>query len=107
MRGNQVALQGFPRSGKDLLRSYIEVLTGVTTGSDSSIEHSFNLAMMGMQGQEFVNDSNKVWVTGTHFPVQSADAKKFNAQKMICIVRNPLDVIASNAKFYATQGHNL
>ena len=37
------------------MRCYLEAITGIATGSDSSIEDSFNLAMMGMIGEDTVN----------------------------------------------------
>ena len=107
LNGNMVALQSFPRSGSTFLRCYLEAITDITTGSDSNIEDSFNLAMMGMKGQNTVSDSNKVWITATNYPLQPENAFIFNAQKMICIVRNPLETIASNAYEYALRGHNL
>ena len=60
-----IALQGFPKSGMKFLRCYLEAITGIATGSDSGIEDSFNLAMMGMIGEDTVNikDCNRVWIT--------------------------------------------
>ena len=75
LTGNMVALQSFPRSGNTFLRCYLEAITGVVTGSDANIEDSFNLAMMGMLGQDTVCDSKRVWITATNYPMQPDNAK--------------------------------
>ena len=99
---NAIALQGFPRSGTTLLRCYLEAITGIVTGSDTQIEDSFNLAMMGMVGEDTVgSDDKRVWVTKTDYPMKQAAAKQFSANKLIIMVRNPLETIASNARCYA------
>jgi len=38
MKGNQVALQSFPRTGNSFSRRFIEQITGVFTGADMNIE---------------------------------------------------------------------
>ena len=73
---NAVALISFPRSGSTFLRCYLETITGITTGSDAGIEDTFNLAMMGMMGQDTVgSDDKRVWVTSTNYPMKLASAK--------------------------------
>ena len=41
MTGFKVAFQSFPRSGNTFLRRYLEQITGVYTGADMAIEHTF------------------------------------------------------------------
>ena len=73
---NAVALLSFPRSGSTFLRCYLETITGIATGSDAGIEDSFNLAMMGMIGQDTVGSEDKrVWITSTNYPMKLASAK--------------------------------
>ena len=109
MTGNMTVLQSFPHAGATYLRCYLEAITGILTGSDSDIEDSFDLAMMGMLGEDTVCESKKVWINSTHYPYMqpSARSRTYNAQKMICMVRNPLDVIALNAYFHILRGHDI
>ena len=108
MTGSKVAFQSFVRSGNTFLRRFIEQVTGVYTGSDMPIEFTFFEAMMGLAGQGHVNDDNDVWITKTHFPLQMTGTEyPFSAEKMICIVRNPLDIIASYAFFVCMKSHSL
>ena len=73
---NAVALLSFPRSGSTFLRCYLETITGIATGSDAGIEDSFNLAMMGMIGQDTVGSEDKrVWITSTNYPMKLTSAK--------------------------------
>ena len=108
MTGNRVAFQSFVRSGNTFLRRFIEQITGVYTGSDMSIDYTFFEAMMGLVGQGHTNDDNQVWLTKTHFPLQMTGTEHaFAAEKMICVVRNPLDIIASYAFFVSMKSHSL
>ena len=107
MTGNQVAFQSFPRCGNTFLRRFIEQITGIYTGSDMNIEQTLNERMMGLLGEDHVNDDDDVWITKTHFPLMCGDEKSFHAQKMICVVRNPLDVIPSFANLLHMRSHSL
>ena len=108
MTGNRVAFQSFSRSGNTFLRRFMEQITGVYTGCDMSIEKTFFEAMMGLAGQAHVNDNDTVWMTKTHFPLRMGrDELPFTAEKMFCVVRNPLDVIASYAYFVCMKSHSL
>ena len=61
---------------------------------------------MGMLGQDHVCDENTVWITKTHYPLKMKD-KSFKAQKMFCIVRNPIDVFPSYASLRLLTSHSL
>ena len=101
---NMVALQSYPRSGSTLLRRLMEQVTGVYTGAD---EQDVSLANLGLLGQEHTSTENRVWMTKTQSPMQSKTSISFMANKMICLVRNPLDVIASHAEHLNMRSHNL
>ena len=62
--------------------------------------------MMGLLGQDHVCDDQTVWVTKTHYPFNK-DCKAFKAQKMFCIVRNPLDAFPSYASLRTLISHSL
>ena len=63
--------------------------------------------MIGQAGQAHVNDEKRVWMTMTNYPLVNHDSIPFNAEKMICLVRNPLDIIASCAFRHCLHSHNL
>lgn len=107
LTGNRVAMQSFVRSGNSFLRNCLERITGVYTGADMNIKHTFFEAMMGMLGQYITSDSNLVWVTKTHCPHAIPGDKAFKAEKMIVIARNPIDVITSFANLVNTHSHSL
>lgn len=96
--GERVACLSFMRSGSTLLRQFLEKVTGIYTGNDESTNASLYEAMMGRAGQGHVSDNDKVGITSTHFPYKTAETRQsIDAQRVIWVVRNPLDVIASYA----------
>ena len=105
--GQRIAFQSFPRSGNTFLRRYIERITGVYTGADMCIDHTFHEAMMGLLGQNIVGDSNRVWITKTHKPQDIPNSKSFSASRMIVIARNPIDVFPSFAGLINLNSHSL
>ena len=107
MTGNRVGLQSFVRSGNTFIRRYLEQVTGIVTGADMHIDHTFFEAMMGLLGQNITSDSNMVWITKTHWPQDIPGSKAFTAEKMIVIARNPLDVMPSFANLLNTHSHSL
>ena len=62
---------------------------------------------MGLLGQAIVSDSNLVWVTKTHYPLGRSENERFNAEKMIVIARNPIDVMPSLANLVNLSSHSL
>ena len=62
---------------------------------------------MGLLGEETNTESNLVWITKTHYPLDSLPKGVFRAKKMIKIVRNPLDVIVSYCNGMWTFTHSL
>ena len=94
--------------GEDLgLMRAIEMITGVYTGSDLSSSPSM-LFGEGCAGEMYTSDDKNVWVTRTHYPINSAAGqaeaqKQFIADRCICIVRNPIDTIAEYADKFLTQ----
>ena len=107
LTGDRIAMQSFVRSGNTFLRKYLEEITGVFTGADMHISHTFFESMMGLLGQYITNDSNRVWITKTHWPHSIPGDKAFPAEKMIVIARNPIDVFPSFANLVNTHSHSL
>jgi hypothetical protein len=60
--------------------------------------------MMGMKGEDIVDDT--VWVGKTHSPWLMPYAPVFHCNKMVIVVRNPLDVIVSWLNLIAQASHN-
>mmetsp|Transcript_23706 Transcript_23706/g.37864 ORF Transcript_23706/g.37864 Transcript_23706/m.37864 type:complete len:414 (-) Transcript_23706:2276-3517(-) len=103
---NRVALASYPRSGNSLLRSLIERLTGVFTGSDGDPRRELNkqLVEKGMYGEGIVDDS--VFAIKTHFP-ERVGRCAFKVGRGIVIVRNPFDAMVSYFNMILTQTHTL
>ena len=86
-----------------MLRRFIELITGISTGSDMNMSLTVNLQFVGMYGEGTVADDNLVWVTKTHYPMESPHGvTKFSSQKQIVVVRNPIDVFSSMAHLAMT-----
>ena len=102
---SNVILTSFPRSGNTLIRSYIEKVSGIYTGSDCDVKRKLNRDLLdyGLLGEGCVD--NRVFVIKTHYP-ERFGATKFLANKCIVIVRNPLDSITSLWNMVATGTHN-
>ena len=64
----KVILTSYPRCGNTLLRTYLEQLTLIHTGSDCDLRRPMNkqLKDMGLQGEGQYGD--RVWIVKTHFP---------------------------------------
>ena len=107
MHGDRVAFQYFPRSGGTHMRRYLEQITGIYTGSDMDIQWTFMEAQMGMLGTSITGDSNRVWITNTTAPAMTRNPSTSNAEKMIVISRNPLDVMPSFALLMHTNSYSL
>ena len=90
-----------------MFRRHLEQVLGVFTGSDAHVGKNSALQLMGLYGEGTKADSNLVWITKTHYPLDSITIGTFRAQKMIKIARNPLDVIISRAHQFATFSHSV
>jgi hypothetical protein len=95
----------FPRSGKTLLRAYLEKIMGLTSGSDCDITKKLNkdLILMGLAGEGLVD--KRVWVVKTHYPERYGKTK-FYTERSILLVRNPLDCMTSLYHMVCTGSHN-
>jgi hypothetical protein len=98
-------MSSWPRTGNSFFRRFIELCTGVYTGSDMKLAMTLPLQMGGMLGEQHVG-SNSVWITKTHAPMWNEDSK-FTADKNIVITRNPIEVFPSMASLINTSSHTL
>jgi hypothetical protein len=101
----KVIMTSYPRSGNTLLRSHLEKLTRIWTGSDCDPKRELNKCLMdmGLRGEGEVDES--VWIVKTHYP-ERVGRYEFYANKCIVIVRNPLDCIISLFHMVGTISHN-
>ena len=104
MSGNRVHLASFPRSGNSFLRKILEQITGIYTGSDFHMRDALPLQHSGLLGEQ-VYGGNSVWVTKSHYPLLQMGHAQMEVDKVICIVRNPTDVLPSYANLFATVSH--
>jgi hypothetical protein len=98
--GDKVAYMTYPRSGNTFLRKYLELITGVTTGSEveASVWH------LPLIGENIVDDS--VWVIKSHGPIARVrTAEDFDMNKIIVLMRNPFAVIISMVHMCQTYSH--
>ena len=65
--GERVAFQSYCRTGNTFLRSYLEKISGVWTGTDLDIDWTF-MAVPETLGQNITGETNRVWITKTHEP---------------------------------------
>lgn len=71
----------------------LESVTGLFTGSDINIYQAFDRAIgCGDLGELHSSVEGRVWFTKTNHPMDSKP-RHFQAQKMIVVVRNPIDII--------------
>ena len=64
------------------------------------LDKALTLQQVGMLGEQHAG-GNTVWITKTHAPLNSMK-RKFEADKIICVVRNPLDALPSYATLLNT-----
>mmetsp|Transcript_7759 Transcript_7759/g.15398 ORF Transcript_7759/g.15398 Transcript_7759/m.15398 type:complete len:558 (+) Transcript_7759:85-1758(+) len=100
----RVALASYPRSGNSLMRSIVERITKIYTGSDCDPLRPLNkqLVQAGMMGEGFVKDL--VFAVKTHFPERLGRCG-MTAGRAVLIVRNPFDAIVSYFNMVLTQTH--
>lgn len=79
LTGDRVAFQSFVRSGNTFLRTYLEQITSIFTGEDKSVRRSFDFSMIGLLGTDITSNSNRVWITKTHYPMNMPHTSVFDA----------------------------
>ena len=90
IKGDKVCFNSYLRSGNTFLRKYIEMITGVATGSETNNRSPWPLQLPGFIGEQIVDDT--VWVIKSHVPMRFVQ-HDFDCNKFIFCVRNPIDVI--------------
>jgi hypothetical protein len=101
---SKIAFNTYPRSGNSFLRKYLEQMTGISTGATVSLHTSTSLQIQGLKGEHIVDD--RAWIIKAHHPMLLPQVLKFKSDKVVCCVRNPLDVIMSFASLGNTMSHS-
>ena len=101
---NKIAFNTFMRSGNSFLRRFLEQITGIATGSSVSMHTATSLQLIGLLGEGMVDD--RVWIVKAHHPFRLWQSVPFTSHKVICCVRNPLDVFPSYASMANTLSHS-
>ncbi|EWM25143.1 Sulfotransferase [Nannochloropsis gaditana] len=102
--GETVALLSYPRSGNSMLRTLLEEATGIVTGSDTRPDRvlSRSLLKRGLRGEGVVDE--RAWIVKSHWPERHG-YRRFPAQRIILLVRNPFDAIYSYFNMGLTNTH--
>ena len=100
-----ITLASYPRCGNSLLRSLIEQIQGIITGSDTRPDRSLSVELRkaGLLGEGVVD--NSVNIVKTHFPERHGH-RYFYTKSVILLVRNPFDAIDSYFNMNMTNTHN-
>ena len=101
---SKISFSTYPRSGNSFLRKYLEQMTGIPTGSTVSLHTATSLQVQGLKGEYIVDD--RTWIIKAHHPMLLPGALSFNSDKIVCCVRNPLDVFQSFASLANTMSHS-
>ena len=100
--GDRTCYLSYMRSGNTFLRKYLELITGVVTGSEMPLSMPMPLNIQGMFGENVADDT--VWIVKSHCPMR-VDCLDFKVNKFIVCVRNPFDVILSTINFLNSMTH--
>lgn len=100
----KISFLSYPRSGNSLMRRVLEQSFGVATGSSGSLHTGTYLQMVGLKGQHITDD--RCWIVKSHHPTAAPKVMQFHSDKVLCIVRNPLDVIVSFSSICNTLSHS-
>lgn len=95
--GDRVSYNTYTRSGNTFLRKYIEIITGIVTGSEFTNRIPFPLQLQGLIGEHVVDDS--VFVIKCHYPLRFG-GMDYSVNKILSCVRSPFSVIRSNFEFF-------
>ena len=102
--GGAVVLASYPRSGNSLARDVCERITGVVTGSDVRPDRKLSRALhsFGLRGEGVVDET--VLIVKTHYP-ERLGYTPLSAQRIVLLVRNPLDALVSYFNMMCTMSH--
>lgn len=96
-------LVSYPRSGNTLVRTLLERVTGIVTGSDTRPDRSLSKELAEQHDLTGEGVTQGAFVK-THWPERSGN-RIFVGKRAILLVRNPYDAIDSYWNMNATKSH--
>jgi hypothetical protein len=102
---NKVGFTSFPRSGNSFMRRILEQISGITTGGTMHLHTATSLQIQGLKGEWVFDD--KVWIVKSHHPFIIPNTARYQSNKVLFCVRNPMDVFPSYASFVNTMNHGV
>jgi hypothetical protein len=99
-------LVSYPRSGNTLMRTLLERVTGIVTGSDTRADRSLSLELAEQHDLvgEGVTQASHVAFVKTHWPERTG-ATVYAGARAVVLVRNPYDAMDSYWNLNATKSH--
>lgn len=98
--GQSVIYNSYPRMGQSFLRTYLQKITGIATGSEMSLSKTIDQQLNGFIAEEIVDAS--VWIKKSHWPIAFNGFQIQFGNKILVCVRNPFDTIVSFMNFVTT-----
>jgi hypothetical protein len=101
----RLSLTGYVRSGTNFSRRVIEQITGLATGSTNSMLYGTMTQLLVCKADGICDD--RVWFKKSHSPIglPGTNSEPFECDKLLIIVRNPLDVFFSIFCYRNTFNH--
>jgi hypothetical protein len=98
-------MASYPRSGNTLIRTWVERITGIFSGSDGNNQGALHQALkdIGLEGEGVCD--KRVQLVKTHFPERSGSLF-YPSQKTVLLLRSPLDCIISLFHMDCTGTHD-
>ena len=90
--GYAISFNSYPRCGNSLIRTVLQQVTGISSGSDTNVALSC-LLQNDFKAEEHTGDS--VMVVRSHYPMQLSILPPYKANKILIAVRNPFDCFVS------------
>lgn len=97
-------LASYPRSGNTLLRSLLERVTGLVTGSDTRPNRNLSRELAERHNLVGEGVTQQCPFVKTHWPERSGNAL-FVSHRVVLVVRNPYDAMDSYWNMNATKSH--
>jgi hypothetical protein len=107
LKNNGVTLLvSYPRSGNTLLRTLLERITCIVTGSDTRPDRTLSKALAEAHNLvgEGITQQTKTCFVKTHWPERTG-CRIFEGHRVILIIRNPFDAIDSYWNLNVTNTH--
>lgn len=96
-----ILMASTPRSGNTFLRGFTDKILGIPTGADEDARHM--IEEFGLPGSNVVD--RRCQMIKTHYPRDRTDYAQFLGQRVVYLVRNPLDQMTSYFNYSICANH--